>query len=155
MPIKRSRSATPAGKRICKNLQEHAANREEDLHERCQPGDRHHRRQPSIVVTQIYGMDPLSSSRLPPPSLTPVYGWEIRIRRGAGAPAMAASSWVTLAIVFNGQRWEMIWYPLIRKRTAGIRWRIPIRCIKSLTLTSDRTVLESRDALTVDLRSKG
>jgi hypothetical protein len=41
-----------------KNLQEHTASREEDLHERCQPGDRHHRRQPSVVVTQIYGMAP-------------------------------------------------------------------------------------------------
>jgi hypothetical protein len=45
--------------------------------------------------------------------------------------------------------------PLIRARAAGISWRIPIQCIKSLTSTSDRTVLESRDALTVDPRSKG
>jgi hypothetical protein len=52
---------------------------------------------------------PLSSSRLPSLSLTPVYGWEVRIRRGAGAPTMADSAATSLAVMLNGQRWEMTW----------------------------------------------
>ena len=62
----------------------------------------------SVVVTQIYGMTHLEFA------LTPALSYaNLRLgdtySTGADVPAMADSTAISLAIVFNGLRWGMTW----------------------------------------------